>query len=203
MAISVCNISIPEKVWFGTDTISQQLAVKGQRSRTHGAQTNIYPINPHTPNFLDKNSPAFRKLHNVIDNHFKALRKDGNGSESKHIQRSLQRKKKTVSGKVEFWAWLPLPRLYWEQFSSIMAKVFVWEEGVSIDVWSCHNSLAAQNLRITTSTQKMLPRIDREALLNCNWRTKRCQFIRMNQQEIGATSAFWTSTLASFLKKPK
>ena len=37
--MSVCNISIPEKVWFGTNTISRQLAVKGQSSRVHGAQT--------------------------------------------------------------------------------------------------------------------------------------------------------------------
>ena len=43
-------------------------------------------VNPHTPNFLDKSNQAFRKLHNVIDIHFKALRKEGVGSDSKHTE---------------------------------------------------------------------------------------------------------------------
>ena len=51
-----------------------------------GLHRHALSINPHTPNFLDKISPAFRKLHNVIGNHFKALRKDGIGSESKHTE---------------------------------------------------------------------------------------------------------------------
>ena len=42
--------------------------------------------NYHAPNFLDRKNPAFNKLHTVLDNHFKGLRKDGVGSESKHSE---------------------------------------------------------------------------------------------------------------------
>ena len=51
-----------------------------------GLHRHALTINPHTPNFLDKNNRAFRKLHNVIDNHFKALRKEGVGNDSKHTE---------------------------------------------------------------------------------------------------------------------
>ena len=51
-----------------------------------GLHCHAHTINPHTPNFLDKNNHAFGKLHNVIDNHFKALRKEGVGSDSKHTE---------------------------------------------------------------------------------------------------------------------
>ena len=43
-------------------------------------------VNPHTPNCLYKNNCNFQKLHNIINNHFKALRKEGVGNESKHIE---------------------------------------------------------------------------------------------------------------------
>ena len=51
-----------------------------------GLHRHALTINPHTPNFRDKNNRACRKLHNVIDNHFKALRKEGVGNDSKHTE---------------------------------------------------------------------------------------------------------------------
>ena len=42
--------------------------------------------NPSAPNFLEKTSPTFFQLHTVIDNHFKELRQQGVGSESKHAE---------------------------------------------------------------------------------------------------------------------
>ena len=51
-----------------------------------GLHRHALTINPHAFNFLDKNNRAFRKLHNVIDNHFKALRKEGVGSDSNHTE---------------------------------------------------------------------------------------------------------------------
>ena len=42
--------------------------------------------NPNAPNFLDKTNPSYKKLHNVIDNRFKELTKEGVGSESKHTE---------------------------------------------------------------------------------------------------------------------
>lgn len=43
-------------------------------------------INPNAPNFLDKTNPSYKKLHNVIDNRFKELTKEGVGCESKHTE---------------------------------------------------------------------------------------------------------------------
>ena len=42
--------------------------------------------NAHTPNFLDKKDTRFKRLHTVLDNHFKQLRKDGVGCEPKHSE---------------------------------------------------------------------------------------------------------------------
>ena len=51
-----------------------------------GLHRHALTINPHAFNFLDKYNRAFQKLHNVIDNHFKALRKEGVGSDSIHTE---------------------------------------------------------------------------------------------------------------------
>ena len=51
-----------------------------------GLHRHAITINPQTPHFLNKGNSAFLKLHNVIDNHFKALRKEGVGSEAKHTE---------------------------------------------------------------------------------------------------------------------
>ena len=65
-----------------------------------GLHRHALTINPHTPNFLDKNNRAFGKLHDIIDNHFKALRKEGIGSDSKHTE-VITKEEENNYGKVE------------------------------------------------------------------------------------------------------
>ena len=51
-----------------------------------GLLRHVRGTNPNAPNFLDKTNPSFRKLHNVIDNRFKELTKEGVGCDSKHTE---------------------------------------------------------------------------------------------------------------------
>lgn len=51
-----------------------------------GLLRHMRSTNPNAPNFLDRTNLSFRKLHNVIDNSFKQLTKEGVGCESKHTE---------------------------------------------------------------------------------------------------------------------
>ncbi len=79
----------------------------------------------HTPNFLDKKNPLFNKLHNVIDNLFKQLRKEGVGSESKHTEIIIKDEENqlwaaNVLGFVSPTALLQTVLLQWEQWEEIL-----------------------------------------------------------------------------------
>ena len=77
----------PTNTAYATNwAVSQPYPPKTLYQLLTGLHRHAITINPQTPHFLDKGNSAFLKLHNVIDNHFKALRKEGVGSESKHTE---------------------------------------------------------------------------------------------------------------------
>ena len=51
-----------------------------------GLLRHMRTVNPNAPNFLDKSNHTFRKLHNVIDNLFKELSKEGVATQTKHTE---------------------------------------------------------------------------------------------------------------------
>ena len=51
-----------------------------------GLLRHMRTVNPNTPNILDTSNHTFRKLHNVIDNLFKELSKEGVASKAKYTE---------------------------------------------------------------------------------------------------------------------